>query len=62
MNAHQVRRTLAFSRRADTKEALGWWGVTVYNWCRPHRSLRQKQAEPVGKKSTDSERLLWLSD
>lgn len=60
MNAHQVRRTLAFSRRADTKQALGWWGVTVYNWCRPHRSLRQELAESVGKKSTSNERLPWL--
>jgi len=24
MNAHQVRRSLAFLRRADTKVALGW--------------------------------------
>lgn len=54
MNAHQVRRSLAFSRRADTKEALGWWAVTVYNWCRPHRSLRQTLALPVGKKSTSN--------
>lgn len=60
MNAHQVRRSLAFSRRPDTKEALGWWGVTVYNWCRPHRSLRQELAEPVGKKSTSNGRLPWL--
>lgn len=51
MNAHQVRRTLAFSRRSDTKQALGWWSITVYNWCRPHRSLCQESAEPVGKKS-----------
>jgi IS1 family transposase/transposase-like protein len=60
MNAHQVRRSLAFSRRPDTKTALGWWGVTVYNWCRPHRSLRQKLAEPVGKKSTSRRLLPWL--
>jgi hypothetical protein len=26
MSAHQVRRSLAFSRRPDTKIALGWWG------------------------------------
>jgi hypothetical protein len=26
MSAHQVRRSLAFSRREDTKIALGWWG------------------------------------
>jgi len=50
MNAHQVRRSLAFSRRDDTKIALGWWGLTVYNWCRPHRSLRSPLAQPQGKK------------
>jgi IS1 family transposase/transposase-like protein len=40
LSAHQVRRSLTFSRRPETKLALGWWGVTVYNWSRPHRSLR----------------------
>lgn len=50
MSAHQVRRSLAFSRRADTKLALGWWGVTVYNWCRPNRSLRRALPQPQGKK------------
>src|SRR5574341_1374659 len=52
MSAHQVRRSLAFSRRPDTKRALGWWGLTVYNWSRPHRSLRQALPVPQGKKST----------
>jgi IS1 family transposase len=52
MSAHQVRRSLAVSRRPDTKLALGWWGVTVYNWCRPHRALRQPLPEPQGKKSS----------
>jgi IS1 family transposase/transposase-like protein len=52
MSAHQVRRSLAFSRRPDTKIALGWWGSTVYNWSRPHRSLRSPLTEPLGKKSS----------
>jgi len=50
MSAHQVRRSLAFSRRPETKIALGWWAVTVYNWCRPHRSLRLALSQPHGKK------------
>jgi hypothetical protein len=50
MNAHQARRSLAFSRRPDTKIALGWWGVTVYNWCRPNRSLRLPLEHPQDKK------------
>lgn len=52
MNAHQVRRSLAFARREDTKPALGWWGLTVYNWSRPHRSLRLPLTDPKGKKSS----------
>ncbi len=59
MSAHQVRRWLAFSRRSDTKIALGWWGVTVYNWCRSHRSLRQPLPEPQGKKSSNLRHPRW---
>lgn len=51
MSKAQVRKTLAFAKREDQKTALGWWGVTVYNWCRPHRSLRCPLPEPQGKKS-----------
>lgn len=61
MSAYQVRKSLAFARRTDTKLALGWWGVTVYNWCRPHRSLRQPLAQPMGKKSTSNVRPPWYS-
>lgn len=49
MSAHQVRRSLAFARRPATKHAGGWWVVTVYNWCRPQRSLRQPLPEPIGR-------------
>jgi transposase-like protein/IS1 family transposase len=59
MSAHQVRKSLAFSRRPDTKLALGWWAATVYNWSRAHRSLRHPLMSPVGKKSTNPERLPW---
>jgi IS1 family transposase len=59
MSAHQVRKSLAFSRRPDTKLARGWWGVTVYNWSRPHRSLRQPLMAPMGKKSTYPARRRW---
>jgi len=61
MSAHQVRKSLAFARRTDTKQALGWWGVTVYNWCRSHRSLRRQLPQPVGKKSTNPVHRLWRS-
>jgi transposase InsO family protein len=59
MSAAQVRKSLAFSGRADTKEALGWWAVTVYNWCRPHRSLRQLLPQAVGKKSMNHVPQRW---
>lgn len=62
MSAAQVRKTLAFSGRVDTKEALGWWAVTVYNWCREHRSLRRLLPEPVGKKSMNSAPRQWRWD
>jgi|SRR5579859_2147700 len=61
MNAHQVRRSLAFSRRDDTKPALGWWSLTVYNWSRPHRSLRLRLAQPQHKKSSDLAPRPWHS-
>lgn len=59
MSAHQVRRSLAFAHRSDTKLALGWWGVTVYNWCRPHRSLRQPLPKPMGKKTISPRHPRW---
>ena len=59
MTIYQVRKSIAFSRRPDVKLALGWWGVTVYNWCRHHRSLRQPIDEPEGKKSTNSALRPW---
>ncbi len=49
MNAHQVRRSLAFAHRPQTRKALAAWSMAVYNWVRPHRSLRQKLAVPEGK-------------
>ncbi len=58
MSAYQTRRSSAFAHRADTKHALGWWGVIVYNWAHPHRSLCQLLAQPLGKKSTSNARLL----
>ena len=60
MSAAQHRKSLTFSKRAESKLALGWWGVTVYNWCRSHRSLRQLSFEPKGKKGMRNALLLWL--
>jgi len=41
MNATMVRRTLGFSRHELSKRALGLWTMTIYNWCREHRMLKQ---------------------
>jgi hypothetical protein len=41
MSAAQVRRTSAFAGKDSTKEARGWWSMTVYNGCRSHRSLKR---------------------
>lgn len=59
MAVYQVRKSIAFARRSDTKLALGWWGVTVYNWCRPHRTLRIPLAPPLGKKSSSPVHRPW---
>jgi IS1 family transposase/transposase-like protein len=61
MSVAQVRKTLAFAKREDQKTALGWWGLTVYNWCRPHRSLRCPLSSPQGKKSIYNALRQWPS-
>ena len=61
MSAAQVRKTLAFSRDPEQKDALGWWNLTVYNWCRAHRSLKIPLCAPLGKKSTNNDLRLWRS-
>ena len=38
-NARKVRDTYAFSKEREVHEAASWIGVTVYNFCRPHRGL-----------------------
>ena len=40
MNAYLVRRSLAFRRTEEGREALGWWSAVVYNFCRTRRGLR----------------------
>jgi transposase-like protein/IS1 family transposase len=59
MTVFQVRKSLSFARRTDRKLALGWWGLTVYNWCRSHRSLRQPIPAPQGKKSINNALRRW---
>lgn len=49
MNAFQVRETLGFARHALNKVALGWWTLTLYNWCRPQRILKRPLRMPSDK-------------
>jgi hypothetical protein len=41
-NSRKVRDTYAFSKERQVHEAASWIGVTVYNFCRPHRGLSIK--------------------
>jgi IS1 family transposase len=50
MNAYQVRKSAAFARRVESREALAWWVTTVLNFARVHRSLRAKLKERVGRR------------
>jgi IS1 family transposase/transposase-like protein len=60
MSKAQVRKTLAFAKCEEQKTDLGWWGLTVYNWCRSHRSLRCPLPKPQGKKSINNVPRPWL--
>lgn len=62
MDAYQVRRSSAFAHRPETKKALGWWALTVYNWSRLHTAVRLPLPVAEGKKSTPSAPPRWHSD
>lgn len=46
MNARVVRKTLSFSRDLQYLSASCAWEDALYNWTRPHRSLRQPSSTP----------------
>jgi IS1 family transposase/transposase-like protein len=50
MDACSVRKSLAFARTPETRNARGSWGMTVYNWCRENRALRRRLPEPQGRR------------
>ena len=50
MDSCSVRKTLAFARTPETRNARGSWAMCVYNWVREHRSLRRPLLEPKGNK------------
>ena len=46
-NQRQVRKTLAFSKARRYHRWMSWLSVGLYNFCRPHCSLRIKEANRV---------------
>jgi IS1 family transposase/transposase-like protein len=49
MDACSVRKSLAFARTPETRNARGSWGMTVYNWCRENRALKRPLSVPRGR-------------
>lgn len=54
MDSCSVRKTLAFARTPETRNARGSWAMCVYNWVRAHRSLRRPLLEPQGNKKYEA--------
>lgn len=50
MNAYMVRKSLAFGRTEEGREALGWFSTVVYNFCRFQRALREPLTIPEGRR------------
>jgi IS1 family transposase/transposase-like protein len=50
MNAYLIRKSLAFARRNESREALGWWSALVYNFCRAQRGLREPLCVSEGRR------------
>ena len=46
-NQRQVRKTLAFSKARRYHRWMSWLSVGLYNFCRPHSSLRMKESSRV---------------
>jgi hypothetical protein len=50
MNAYLIRKSLAFGRKEESREALGWWNTVVYNFCRVGRGLRAPLGRAEGRR------------
>jgi IS1 family transposase/transposase-like protein len=50
MNAYLVRKSLAFGRTEEGREALGWFSTVVYNFCRTQRGLRVRLSVSEGRR------------
>jgi IS1 family transposase/transposase-like protein len=56
MNAYLVRRSLAFGRKEESREALGRWSTVVYNFCRTQRGLRVPSSGSEGRRKRYEQR------
>lgn len=50
MDAFNVRKSLAFARTPESRDANGSWSMTVYNWVRDNRALRCLLPEPISRR------------
>ena len=50
MNAYLVRKSLAFGRTEEGREALGCFSSVAYNFCRIQRELREPLSTPEGRR------------
>ena len=50
MDAFNVRKSLAFARTPESRDANGSWAMTVYNWVRDNRALKRLLPEPLGRR------------
>lgn len=48
MDSFSVRKTIAFARKLESRQAHGNWRMTVYNFARSNRSLRLPLSQPIG--------------
>ena len=50
-NQRKVRKTLAFSKATRYHRWMSWLSVGLYNFCRPHSSLKLRQESQVTHRS-----------
>jgi IS1 family transposase len=50
-NQRKVRKTLAFSKASRYHRWMSWLSVGLYNFCRPHSSLKIKQESQITQRS-----------
>lgn len=50
-NQRKVRKTLAFSKARRYHRWMSWLAVGLYHFCRPHSSLKSKEANQVRHRS-----------